>query len=92
MSDEEQQGTYEQYEVSGDSLVDKVKALLHEGNVRRVVLKRPDGTTLLDLPVNAGVAVTAVTFWMAPILLAVGAIAAVATKVTLVIERGPKQK
>lgn len=89
---ENEQGNYEQYEVSGDSLVDKVKGLLREGNVRRVILRRPDGTTLLDLPVNAGVAVTAVTFWIAPILLAVGAVAAVATKVTLVIERGPEKK
>lgn len=79
--------TSEQFEVAGDHLLTKVRELVHEGNVRRISLKREDGTTLLEFPLNAGLAVTVLTAALAPVLVAIGAIAAVLTQVTLVVER-----
>lgn len=78
--------TYEEFTVSGSELLEQVKQLIAEGNVRRVYIKR-DGTTLLEVPLTAGVAVTAVTAVVAPVLVAVGAIAAMVTQVTIGVER-----
>lgn len=60
--------------VRGEALVARVKELIHEGNVRRVVVKNADGHTVIEIPVSAGV-IAAVA---APIVTAVGAIAALA--------------
>ncbi|TDE97478.1 DUF4342 domain-containing protein [Occultella glacieicola] len=78
---------YEEFSVSGSELLDKVKDLVHEGNVRRLYIKNSDGRTLLEIPLTAGVAITAVTAVFAPVLVAVGAVAALLTKVTLGVER-----
>ncbi|ACQ80383.1 hypothetical protein Bcav_2131 [Beutenbergia cavernae DSM 12333] len=78
---------YEEFTVSGSELLEKVKGLLHEGNVRRVFIKNSDGRTLLEIPLTAGVAITAITAVVAPVLVAVGAIAALLTQVTLGVER-----
>ncbi|CAD5990136.1 conserved protein of unknown function [Agreia sp. COWG] len=83
----ERKSTFEQFEVAGDKLVETIKNLFHEGNVQRVILKREDGSTLLEIPVNAGIVGVALTAAIAPLLLAIGAIAAVVTKMTLVVER-----
>jgi hypothetical protein len=85
MSDKK--STFEQFEVAGDKLVDTVKNLVHEGNVRRIILKREDGSSLLEIPVNAGLVGLALTVALAPVLVAIGAIAAVLSQVTLVVER-----
>jgi Domain of unknown function (DUF4342) len=79
--------TSEQFEVAGDNLLAKVRELIHEGNVRRISLKREDGTALVEIPLNAGLAVTVLTAALAPVLVAIGAIAAVLSQVTLVVER-----
>jgi hypothetical protein len=78
---------YEEFSVSGSELLDKVKDLVHEGNVRRLYIKNSDGRTLLEIPLTAGVAITAVAAVVAPVLVAVGAAAALLTKVTLGVER-----
>lgn len=83
----EKKTTTEETVVSGDNLLDAVKGLIHEGNVRRVILKREDGSTLLQIPLTAGLTVGVLAVAMTPVLVAVGAIAAVVTQVTLVIER-----
>jgi hypothetical protein len=85
MSDKK--STFEQFEVAGDKLVETVKNLIHEGNVQRIILKRDDGTSLLEIPVNAGLVGLALTVAIAPVLLAIGAIAAVLSRVTLLVER-----
>ena len=72
----------ESFKVAADQLVDAVKKLLHEGNVRRIVIKQ-DGKTVMELPLTVGV-VGAV---FAPMLAAVGALAAVLTECTLEVER-----
>lgn len=78
---------YEEFTVSGAQLLEKVKELIAEGNVRRVFIKNNEGHTLLEIPLTAGVAITAVTAMFAPVLVAVGAIAALLTQVTVGVER-----
>ncbi|MBF4548804.1 DUF4342 domain-containing protein [Pseudoclavibacter sp. VKM Ac-2888] len=86
----EKKSGYEEFKVSGENLLGKVKELVHEGNVRRVFIKNDDGTTLLEIPLTAGLAVTVVAAALAPVLVAVGAIAALVTQVTVGVERrGP---
>ncbi len=83
------QGPTEEFEVTLSNVVGKIMELIREGNVRRITLKR-DGKTLVTIPLNAGLTVGAVTALVAPLLLGVGALAAVLTKVTLVVERPPE--
>jgi len=70
-------------------LVERVKTLIHEGNVNRVIIKDDKGHTYLEIPVNvAAVGVIAV-----PVLAAVGAISALVAKFKIVVERSePKDK
>jgi hypothetical protein len=77
-----EQTFYESFKVGGTQLVDAVKKLLHEGNVRRVIIKQ-DNRTIVEFPLTVGV-VGAV---IAPVLAAVGALAAVLTECTLQVER-----
>lgn len=75
--------TTEEFTVNGEELVAKVKALVNEGNIRRIIIKDVEGKTLVEFPLTMGV-IGAV---LAPILAAVGAIAALVTKCTIVVER-----
>ncbi|AFY69549.1 hypothetical protein Pse7367_1255 [Thalassoporum mexicanum PCC 7367] len=77
----------EEFTVSGSDLVDKVKELLHQGNIRRIIIKNDEGNVLLEIPMTVGVAVGAIGVTMFPILAALGAIGALVVKLTLVIER-----
>lgn len=79
--------TYEEFKVSGDHLLSKIKELIDEGSVRRVYLKNDEGETFLKIPLPAGVAVIILTLALAPALIAVGAIAALLTEVTIGVER-----
>lgn len=75
----------EEFKVSGAKLVEKLKAVIREGNVRRIVLRNPEGRVLLDVPLNAGIAATALLpFWAA-----VASIAVLATDYTVLVERDP---
>ena len=75
--------TKEEFKVSGEDLLRKVKELINEGNVRRIIIKNKDGKQLVEFPLTIGV-VGAV---LAPVLAAVGAIAALVTECTIVVER-----
>ena len=86
-SDQNKRTWYEEFTVSGNELLDQVKKLIAEGNVRRVFIKNAEGHTLLEIPLTVGVAITAVTAAFAPILVAVGAIAALLTSATIGVER-----
>ena len=77
---------FEEVKVLGNELVDKVKALIHEGNVRRIIIKDEHGHTFVEIPVS----VAAVGAVFAPILAAVGALAAMAAKFTIVVEKTPE--
>ncbi len=69
--------------VSADALVGKVKGLIHEGNVRRILVKNSEGHTVMEIPVTAGV-IAAVAL---PIVTAVSAIAALANDWTIEVHR-----
>jgi hypothetical protein len=73
----------EEFTINSDKLVEKVRELLHEGNVTRVIVKDEKGNTLVDMPATVGL----VGVLLAPLLAAVGAVAAIATKCTLTIVR-----
>lgn len=73
----------ELFRVKGEDLIAKIKELFHEGNVRRIIIKDKQDKTLVELPMTVGV-VSAV---VAPVLAAVGAIAALVTECTIVVER-----
>lgn len=73
----------EEFEVNGDMLMAKIKELLHEGNIRRIIIKNEEGRALVDIPLSVGVLGTLV----APQLAALGAIAALVTRGTIVVER-----
>ena len=77
----------EEIEVSAKDLVETIKKLVQEGNVRRLIIKKPDGDTLLEIPLTAGVVIGGAALVFAPVLAAVGALAALLTKVKLVIVR-----
>ena len=79
----EQNVRTEEFHVSGDTLVAKIKELVQEGNVRRVVLKNEEGKVLVEFPLTLGV-VGAV---LAPQLAAIGALAALVTRCTVVVEK-----
>jgi len=73
----------EQFKVAGKDLADKVRELIHEGNVRRIIIKDEHGHTFLEIPLTiATIGVVA-----APILAAVGAIATLVSKCEVVVER-----
>jgi len=73
----------EEFQVSGEELISKIKELVYEGNIRRVIIQNEKGRTLIDIPLSLGV----VGVLLAPQLAAVGAIAALITKGTIIVER-----
>ena len=73
----------EEVQVLGRDLVDKVKSLIHEGNVRRIIVRDEHGNTFIEIPVT----VAAVGAVLAPVLAAVGAISALVSKFTIVVVR-----
>lgn len=75
--------TTETLDVKGGHLVDKVKELVHEGNVRRIIIKDAYGKTILEVPVTVGV----VGFLVAPTVAAIGALAAFAADYSIEVER-----
>jgi hypothetical protein len=72
----------ESFKVAADQLVDAIKQIIHEGNVRRVIIKQ-DGRTVVEFPITVGVIGTV----FAPMLAAAGALAAVLTDCTIEVER-----
>jgi hypothetical protein len=73
----------EEFRVNGEELLGRVKSLVHEGNIRRVIIKNKDGAVVLEIPLTFGV----VGALLAPSLAAVGAIAALLTEATVVVEK-----
>lgn len=79
----EQKTRTEEFQVDGDMLVAKIKELIREGNIRRIVIKNEEGRILIDIPLTMGV----VGALIAPQLAALGAIAALVTHGTIVVEK-----
>ena len=82
----------EKYTVSGSQVVEKVKQLIHEGNIRNVRLIH-QGKTLIEVPLSIGATAAAVGILAAPVLAAIGAFAALVTECTIEVEKiEPKPK
>ena len=73
----------EEFHVSGEELLAKIKKLVHEGNIRRIIIKNKEGGIVLEIPLTFGV----VGALLAPSLAAIGAIAALLTEATVVVEK-----
>lgn len=73
----------EEFKVNGEELLKRVKELINEGNVRRIIIKTKEGKSLIELPLTVGV-VGAV---LAPMFAAVGAVAALVAECTISVER-----
>jgi hypothetical protein len=82
MADEQKVKT-EEYQVAGEGLLDKVKELIRQGNIRRIIIRNDQGQTLIEIPLTWGLVGAA----FAPIWAAVGAIAALAADLTIVVEK-----
>jgi len=73
----------EEFRVNGEQLVAKIKEILHEGNIRRLIIKDKDGRTLIEVPLTIGV----VGAILVPVWAAIGAIAALVAEATVVVEK-----
>ena len=78
----------EEFTVSGDAVVTKIKELLHEGNIRRITIKNEEGRTLIEVPLTIGV----IGSLLLPVWAAIGAIAALAARLTISVERSTPPK
>lgn len=73
----------EEFTTTGESLLQTVKQIVHEGNIRRISIKNEKGTTLIEIPLTLGV----VGIALLPVWAAIGALAALVAKCTIVVER-----
>jgi len=76
----------EEFKVEGDKLIAKIKELLHEGNIRRIMIKDKEGKIIMEVPMTLGI----VGLLLAPQLAAIGAVAALLTEATVVVEKEDK--
>ena len=76
----------EEFSVTGEEVLAKVKELLHEGNIRRIIIKDKEGRTLIEVPLTLGV----VGAILVPVWAAIGAIAALVAEATIVVEKSEK--
>jgi len=73
----------EEFKLAGGEILNKIKELIHQGNIRRIILKDEEGKTFLEIPLTVGIIGAA----LAPVLAAVGAIAALVSKLTIIVEK-----
>jgi hypothetical protein len=73
----------EEFKLEGSKVLDKIKDLIHQGNIRRIILKNEAGKTLIEIPLTLGLVGAA----LLPVFAAVGALAAVATRMVIVVEK-----
>ena len=73
----------EEFAISGEKLVSTIKELVQQGNIRRITIKNKEGKTLIEIPLTFGV----VGALFLPTLAAIGAIAALVTECTIVVEK-----
>jgi hypothetical protein len=74
---------YEEFKIRGEELVDQIKALIHEGNIRRIIVKDEKGNTFMEIPLT----LAAVGVIAAPVLAAVATLTALISNFTLGVER-----
>ena len=73
----------EEFVVNGEEVLAKIKELINEGNIRRIIIKDMDDKTLIEIPLTIGVVLAV----LAPVLAAVGAMAAIITKCKIIVEK-----
>jgi hypothetical protein len=73
----------EEFKLSGNEIVEKIKELIHQGNIRRIIIKNEEGKTLVEIPLTIGLVGAA----LVPVLAAVGAIGALVAKMSIVVEK-----
>ena len=81
--------TKEKFTISGDKLVEKVKQLIHEGNIRKVRIIHKE-KTIFEIPLTIGAPAAVIGILAAPVLAALGAFAALVTECTIEVERTEK--
>jgi hypothetical protein len=81
----------EKFTIDGDKVVEKVKQLIHEGNIRRVRIIH-EKRTVLEIPLTVGASAAAITILVAPLLAALGAFAALVTECTIEVEKIEEEK
>jgi len=72
-----------EFKVAGEELLAKIREIIHEGNVRKIIIKNEKGETYLEIPVTVGV----IGAILAPVFAAIGALAALAANFTIEVER-----
>jgi hypothetical protein len=80
---DQRQTRTEEFKLEGGKVLDKIKELIHQGNIRRITIKNEEGKTLIEIPLTLGVVGAA----LLPIFAAVGALAAVATRMVVAVEK-----
>jgi hypothetical protein len=90
-SEEDEHTWTEQIEVAGSELVDRTQELISEGNVRRVIIYDSDGKKLMEVPLTAGVVVGGAFTLLAPVLAALGAMAALLARVKIEVVRSEQE-
>jgi Domain of unknown function (DUF4342) len=73
----------EQFQVKGEAVIAKIREIVHEGNVRRIIIKNDEGKTFVEIPLTIGV----IGAILVPVWAAIGAIAALAANLIIVVER-----
>jgi len=73
----------EEFKLEGGKVLQKIKELIHQGNIRRIILKNEDGRTLIEIPLTLGLVGAA----LLPVFAAVGALATLVSRMTLVVEK-----
>ena len=86
-TDASEKVTAEEFKISGDLLVAKIKELIAQGNVRRIIIKNEEGHTLIEIPMTVGVIGGVISAALFPVVAAVGVIGAMVAHLTVVIER-----
>lgn len=92
-NDDDERTFTEEIELAANELVDTVKHLIEEGNVRRIIIRRPTDEILMEIPLTAGVVAGSALVLFAPVLAALGALAALlaSVKVQVVRVKSPKE-
>ena len=90
--DDKSRTVTEEIVITGGELVETVKRVVAEGNIRRLIIKKADDEVLLEIPLTAGAVVSGALVIVAPVLAALGALAALLAQVKVVIEREQKRE
>jgi len=85
---EDKKKGFEEFKVSGSEILEKIKEIIREGNTRRIIFKTEDGKTFMEIPLTVGIVGTLI----APVWAAIGAVAALASNLTIVVEREEREK